>query len=103
MRFQKLLPPVHPVNVSLDTFPTGHVSQADKPGASFQVPVGHSVALLSPVVLTKEPAGALLQTELPVVAANVPTMQIEHTAASEAPSASLAVPMGHGLQEDEPV
>ncbi len=72
MIFQKLLLP-HPVNVLLETCPTGHAWQVDCPGRSFHVPAEHSVALLAPVVSTKEPAGALEQTGLPVVAANVPT------------------------------
>ncbi len=67
------------------------------------MPAKHSVALLAPVVSTKEPAGALVQTELPVYGVNEPALQGLHVDASTAPSNPLDVPMEHFVAALAPV
>ena len=56
--------------------------------------------LLAPVVPTKEPAGALKQTEWPVDGANEPVTQGKHVAE---PSIAVAVPMAHVVAALAPI
>ncbi len=67
------------------------------------MPGEHSAAVLAPVVSTKEPAGALVQTELAVYAVKEPVLQGVHVAASTAPSNPLDVPMAQSIAALAPV